>query len=210
MSSIRSYRQFRPIVATSAYVDPASVVIGRVRLAEDVSIWPFAAVRGDVHRIEIGARSNVQDHACLHVTHDGPYTPGGVPLLIGSDVTIGHGAILHACTVGDGCLIGMGVIVLDGAIVGKHCMVGAGSLVPPGKQLSPGALYLGNPVKLVRYLSDQEIEKLYYSARNYVKLKDEYLRQADDNESSDLYRNDYPDPRYGRGRRDRDEWSAED
>jgi len=178
-SAIRRYKQHFPTIARSAWVDPAAAVIGRVSMGDDASIWPFAVARGDVHEIQIGRRSNIQDGSVLHVTHDGRYTPGGRPLLIGDDVTVGHGVILHACTVGDGCLIGMGSCVLDGAEIGNYAMIGAGSLVPPGKRVQPGSLWLGNPAKFVRYLNDEEIEKLIYSARHYVLVKNDYLDWED-------------------------------
>lgn len=173
--SIRSYLGISPQIGPGAYIDPDAVVIGKVEFGEDASIWPCAVARGDVNSISIGARSNIQDGAVLHVTHDGPYTPGGVPLLIGADVTVGHGAIVHACTIGDACLIGMNATVLDGAHVGKHSMLGAGAMLSPGKVTGEGELWLGNPARFVRRLSAEEIEKLYYSAQNYVRLKNEYL-----------------------------------
>ncbi len=172
---IRVFSGISPRLGANAYVDPDAVVIGDVELGEDASIWPCAVVRGDVHHIRIGARSNVQDGAVLHVTHDGPYTPGGFPLLIGADVTIGHGAIVHACTVGDACLIGMHATLLDGVRVGRHSMIGAGAMLSPGKQVGEGELWLGHPARCVRKLSDTEIEKLYYSAKQYVQLKNRYL-----------------------------------
>lgn len=177
--NLRAYAGISPRVAAGAYVDPAAVVIGDVEIGADASFWPCAVARGDVHRIRIGARTNVQDGAVLHVTHDGPYTPGGFPLLVGADVTIGHGAILHACTIGDACLIGMHATVLDGAVVHRHAMIGAGALVPPGKIVGEGELWLGNPARCARRLSDAEIERLYYSASQYVKLKDRYLSPPD-------------------------------
>jgi carbonic anhydrase/acetyltransferase-like protein (isoleucine patch superfamily) len=173
--SIRAYNGISPRLGRAVYVDPDAVLIGDVELGEDASLWPCAVARGDVNFIRIGARSNVQDGAVLHVTHDGPYTPGGVPLLIGSDVTIGHGAIVHACTIGDACLIGMNATVLDGAHVGKHSMIGAGAMLSPGKAVGEGELWVGNPARLVRKLSEKEIEMLFYSAQNYVRLKNEYL-----------------------------------
>ena len=173
--TLRRYQNFVPQLGARVYVDAMSVVLGQVDLGDDVSIWPFVAARGDVNRIVIGARSNIQDNSVLHVTHDGKYTPGGSPLLIGSDVTVGHGAILHACTIEDACLIGMGAVVLDKAHVGKHSLIAAGSVLSPGKIVEPGCMWRGNPARLVRKLSDVEIESLYYSAKNYVKLKDEYL-----------------------------------
>ncbi|HEX7112149.1 MAG TPA: gamma carbonic anhydrase family protein, partial [Mizugakiibacter sp.] len=127
MTPIRPYKGVWPRIAASAYVDPAAVVIGDVELGEDASVWPGAVIRGDVNAIRIGARTSVQDGAILHVTHDGPYTPGGAPLLIGADVTIGHGAILHACTVEDACLIGIRATLLDGVLVRRHGFVGAGA-----------------------------------------------------------------------------------
>lgn len=175
--NIRPFKAQMPRLAAGVYVDPSALVIGDVEMDEDASIWPFAVARGDVHRIRIGARTNVQDGAVLHVTHDGQYTPGGFPLLIGNDVTIGHGAVLHACTVEDACLIGMHATVLDGAVVKKHGFVGAGCLVPPGKIVGEAEMWLGNPGKRARMLSDKDIEMLYYSARNYVKLKNQYLNE---------------------------------
>lgn len=173
--SIRAYRGVAPTLGVRVYVDPAAVVIGAVTLADDVSIWPAAVLRGDVERITVGARSNVQDGAIVHVTHDGPYTPGGRACVIGTDVTVGHGAILHACTVGDGCLIGMHATVLDGAVIGPHAIIGAGALIAPGKHVGTGELWVGNPARCVRKIGAREIEQLDYSAAHYVTLKDEYL-----------------------------------
>ncbi len=173
--TLRRYKNFVPNLGARVYVDSMALVLGQIELGEDVSIWPFVAARGDVNRIVIGARTNIQDNSVLHVTHDGRYTPGGSPLIIGSDVTIGHGAILHACTIEDACLIGMGAVVLDKAHVGKHSLIAAGSVLSPGKIVEPGSMWRGNPARFVRHLSDVEIESLYYSATNYVKLKDEYL-----------------------------------
>jgi len=175
---IRALGAHRPDLGERVWVDPAATVIGRVALGDDVSIWPGAVLRGDVHRIDVGARSNIQDGAIGHVTHDGPYTPGGFPLVIGEDVTVGHGAILHACRVGDRCLIGMGAVVLDGAVVENDVMLAAASLVAPGKRLAAGRLYRGQPARPVRDLDDSELEMLRYSATNYVKLKDQYIEQG--------------------------------
>jgi carbonic anhydrase/acetyltransferase-like protein (isoleucine patch superfamily) len=111
----------------------------------------------------------------LHVTHDGEYTPGGFPLIIGDDVTIGHGAIVHACTVGNACLIGMNATVLDGVVVSRHSMIGAGAVVTPGKIVGEGELWVGNQARRVRTLSAEELERLYYSAQHYVRLKNQYL-----------------------------------
>jgi len=173
--ALRPYRGIDPVVAPSAYVDPAAVVIGDVHIGADSSIWPCVVIRGDVHRIRIGARTNVQDGCIVHVTHDGPYSPGGFPTVIGDDVTIGHAAVIHACTIEDACLIGMHATVLDGARVRKHGFVGAGAVLAPGKEVGEGELWLGNPARFVRRLSDEEIQRLYYSAEKYVELKNDYL-----------------------------------
>ena len=176
-SVLRPFRDRLPTLGARAYVDPAASVIGDVVLGDDVSVWPFTVVRGDVNFIRVGDRTNLQDGSVVHVSHDGPHAKlGGFATRIGSDVTIGHKAIIHACTIEDAVLIGMGAIVLDGAVVRKHGFVGAGALVPPGKVVGEGELWLGNPAKKARLLSDAEIEALYYSAGHYVRLKDEYLR----------------------------------
>ncbi len=178
-SCIRAWQGLRPAVGARVWVDPAASVIGQVTLGDDVSIWPAAVLRGDVNTIRVGARSNIQDGSVCHVTHDGPYTPGGLPLVVGEDVTVGHGAILHACTVGDRCLIGMGALVLDGAEIADDVMLAAGSLVSPGKRLDSGWLYRGRPAEPVRKLSRDELEMLRYSAAHYVRLKDQYLKEGD-------------------------------
>lgn len=176
---LRAYRDNVPVLGQRAYVDPAASVIGDVVLGDDVSIWPFTVVRGDVNFVRIGDRTNVQDGTVIHVSHDGPHAKlGGFATRIGSDVTIGHKAIIHACTIEDAVLIGMGAIVLDGAIVRKHGFVGAGALVAPGKVVGEGELWLGNPARKARMLTDAEIEALYYSAGHYVRLKDDYLAGA--------------------------------
>ncbi len=176
--AIRAFQGKLPQCDESVFVDYAAVVIGDVVIGADSSVWPMAVIRGDVHHIRIGKRTSVQDGAVLHVTHDGPYSPGGAPLIIGNDVTIGHNATLHACTVEDCCLIGMNVTILDKAHVESGVMIGAGSLVPPGKRLLSGYLYRGVPVQQARPLTEKEQAFLAYSAENYVKLKNTYLEQA--------------------------------
>ena len=177
--NIRPYLGQLPILGERAYVDRTASVIGDVVLGDDVSIWPGTVVRGDVNFIRIGARTNIQDGSVVHVSHDGPHAKlGGFATVIGSDVTIGHKAIVHACRIEDAVLIGMGAIVLDGAVIRTHGFVGAGALVTPGKEVGEGELWLGNPAKKVRMLSDVEIHALYYSAQHYVRLKDQYLAEA--------------------------------
>lgn len=173
--SIRPFQNHRPELGARVFVDDAAVVIGRVKLGDDVSVWPCAVIRGDVNDITIGARTNVQDGAVLHVTSPYPEQPQGVPLVIGEDVTIGHGVILHACTIGNFCLIGMGATVLDGAVLGEYVFIGAGAVVTPGKKLEPRGLYIGSPARRARDLTEREIEELRESAKHYVELKDAYL-----------------------------------
>lgn len=172
---IRAFRGVLPTLGARVYVDEQSCVLGDVAIGDDSSVWPFAVLRGDVNRIRIGARTSVQDNAVLHVTHDGPYSPGGVALDIGDDVTIGHGVILHACSIGHRCLLGMGSIVLDRAVLEDEVLLAAGSLVSPGKRLKGGWLYRGSPAQPARELTAEEREQLKYSAMNYVRLKDQYL-----------------------------------
>lgn len=172
--SIRSFAGNIPNIAESAYVDDTALVIGNVTIGEHSSIWPMTVVRGDVHTIQIGQYTNIQDASICHVTHDGKYTPGGIPLSVGNYVTVGHRVTLHACAVGHYCLIGMSTTVMDGSVIGDHSMVGAGSLVPTGKELEGGYLYVGSPVKRVRELTEKERTFLEYSAVNYAKLKDEH------------------------------------
>lgn len=174
--NIRPYLDHHPRLGQRVWVDPAATLIGDVVLDDDASLWPGTIVRGDVNHIRIGARTNVQDGTIIHVSHHSPFNQAGFPTLIGADVTIGHGAIVHACTIEDACLVGMGATILDGAVIKRHGFVGAGALIPPGKTVGSGELWLGNPARCARKLSDKEIEQLYYSAQHYVRLKDKYLQ----------------------------------
>jgi carbonic anhydrase/acetyltransferase-like protein (isoleucine patch superfamily) len=172
--ALRTFRGASPALGERVYIDDSALVIGQVTLGDDVSVWPYAVIRGDINRIAIGAGSNIQDGSVLHVVHDGPYAAGGLPLIIGNDVTVGHKVMLHGARIGHRCLVGMASVVLDGAVLDDEVMVAAGSVVPPGKHLGARGLYMGNPAKRVRELSDQEIDRLLYGARYYVKLKDDY------------------------------------
>ncbi len=176
MTNIRDFEEYTPQLADTVFIDESAVVTGNVSIGEDSSVWPCCSVRGDIHSITIGERTNIQDGSVLHVTHDSEYAPGGFKLTVGDDVTVGHNVILHACTIEDLCLIGMGSVVLDGAVVQSGAMVGAGSLVPPNKVLEGGYMWLGSPVKKARELSDKEKSFLKYSAQHYVKLKDRHTR----------------------------------
>jgi len=175
---VKSFDSKTPVMHSSTFIHESAIVIGDVELAEDVSIWPLAVVRGDIHSIKIGARSNIQDGSVLHVTHASDFNPGGYPLTIGEDVTVGHNVTLHGCTIHNRCLIGMGAIVMDGVVVNDGVMIGAGSLVPPGKILESGFLYVGSPVKKARPINDKEAQFLNYSPQNYVRLKNKYLLET--------------------------------
>jgi len=175
--NLRPYKGIQPKLDSSAWVDPMGVVIGDVVMGADCSVWPMAVIRGDMHRIRIGERVSVQDGAVLHITHSGPETGDGHPLIIGNDVTIGHQACLHGCTLGNEILVGIGATVLDGAVIEDRVVIGAGALVPPGKVLQSGFLYVGTPAKASRPLSDKELRYFTYTAANYVALKNTYRDQ---------------------------------
>nr|XP_061807099.1 protein YrdA-like [Nerophis lumbriciformis] len=172
--SIRPYRNTLPQIHPSAYIDESAVVIGDVTVGEDSSFWPTAVARGDVERIVIGNRTNIQDGSVLHVTHDGPYSPGGRSLIIGDGVTVGHRVTLHACTIGNHCLIGMAALVMDNVVIGEESLIAGGSVVPPGKVVPPRTLWRGNPAREVRALTDAEVENQHYSADHYIKIKNYY------------------------------------
>jgi carbonic anhydrase/acetyltransferase-like protein (isoleucine patch superfamily) len=170
----RKFKGKLPTIGKNVFIDESSVVIGHVTIGDDVSIWPTAVVRGDVESIHIGSGTNVQDGSVLHVSH-AANGGSGHPLVIGKGVTIGHKAVVHACTVGDYCLVGIGAIILDDAVLEDYVMLGAGALVPLGKRLEGGFLYIGSPAKQARPLKDSEKEFLKYSCQHYIKLKNEYL-----------------------------------
>lgn len=176
--NIRPFQGLTPHLGERVYVDSSSVVLGDVVLGDDCSVWPMTVIRGDMHRIRIGARTSVQDGSVLHITHASEFNPDGHPLTIGDDVTIGHKALLHGCSVGSRVLVGMGAIVMDGAVVEDEVIIAAGAVVPPGKRLESGHVYAGNPARPLRALKDSEREFFPYTAGNYVKLKDQYLAEA--------------------------------
>ena len=173
--ALRPYKGILPTIGRNVFIDETAAVIGQVTLGDDVSVWPQCSIRGDVNIIRIGARTNVQDNTVIHVTHDHSAVPGGTPCIVGEDVTVGHQCVLHACTIGNRCLIGMGSIVLDGAVIKDGVFVGAGSLVTEGKELESGYLYVGRPAKRLRELTAEEKAWFEYSAKHYVKLKNDYL-----------------------------------
>jgi len=172
---MKSFRGHTPKLGQRVLVDGSAVLIGDIELGDDSSVWPLVTIRGDIHQIRIGARTNIQDNSCLHVIHKSEANPEGYPLIIGDDVTIGHMVMMHGCSIGNHVLVGMSSTILDGAVIVNNVLIGAGSLVPPGKHLESGYLYLGSPVKKIRALTEDEINYFDYSALNYMKLKDEYL-----------------------------------
>ncbi|HEY8517232.1 MAG TPA: gamma carbonic anhydrase family protein [Candidatus Binatia bacterium] len=165
---IRAFADREPNVDPTAIVFEGATVVGRVTIGAQSSVWFGAVVRGDVHDVTIGARTNVQDRAVIHVTTDRFATR------IGDDVTIGHAAVLHGCTVADRVLIGIGAIVLDGVEIGEDCMIGAGALVTPGTKIPAGHLAVGSPARVKRPLEPAELEHLRRSAANYVALSARY------------------------------------
>jgi carbonic anhydrase/acetyltransferase-like protein (isoleucine patch superfamily) len=174
--SLRKFENYAPKIHNSAYIDASACVIGRVEVGKDSSIWPMTVVRGDVNFIKIGSHTNIQDGSILHVTHKGEFGKGA-PLIIGDGVTVGHAAILHGCTIGDYCLIGMGATVMDDCVIEDHAMIAAGAVLPPNKRVRSGELWLGNPAKKVRDLTEKQILQLKYSALHYVKLKNKYMEK---------------------------------
>ena len=153
----------------SARLSPFCSVVGRVSIGEGCSIFAGTHIRGDVASVRVGDRTNIQENCCLHVS-------SGYPLAIGEDVTVGHGAILHGCTIGDGCLVGMGSIVMDGAVVGENCLIGAGALVTQGKTFPVKSLIIGSPACAVRELSEEEIRtQIMAPSASYRKLADVML-----------------------------------
>jgi len=157
-----------PTIADDVFIAPTAVVIGDVVIGAGTSVWFNCVIRGDVHEIRIGERTNIQDGTIVHVTG------GKLGTYIGSDITIGHGAILHACTLEDSCFIGMGATILDGVVVESGAMVAAGAVVTPGKRVKTGELWAGNPARLMRQLSPQEQEFFPVSAAGYVSLAGRY------------------------------------
>ncbi|PKL27903.1 MAG: gamma carbonic anhydrase family protein [Spirochaetae bacterium HGW-Spirochaetae-2] len=164
------YRDHQPDIEQAAYIAPSADIVGNVVLGAECTIWFNATVRGDMARITIGGGTNIQDNAVVHVND-------GMPTVIGEAVTVGHGAIIHACTIGNRCLVGMGAIILDEAVIGEECLVAAGALVPPRKQFPPRSLIVGSPAKVARSLTDREVTDLQENARHYVQYGKEYASQ---------------------------------
>lgn len=171
---IQKYGNYKPVVHVSSYIAPGSMVIGDVELGENTSVWHNAVMRGDMAKISVGNFTNVQDGCLLHCLE-------GVELKVGEYVSIGHGAILHSCIIGNNTLIGMGAIVLDGAKVGNNCLVGAGAVVTPNSEIPDGSLVVGNPAKIKRQLTEDEILHIRKNAMAYVNLAGEYKHENSNN-----------------------------
>ena len=166
-----AFQEKNPRIDSSAFIVESAAIIGDVVIGAESSIWFNAVIRGDVNYISIGKRTNIQDGCVLHVSRK------SYPLIIGDEVTVGHNATLHACTIGSRCLIGMGAIVMDGSIIGESCIIGAGSLVTPNTTIQPGCLVIGAPAKVKRKLTDNEIRSILDSACHYVNDIKSYLYQ---------------------------------
>jgi carbonic anhydrase/acetyltransferase-like protein (isoleucine patch superfamily) len=172
VAMIRAYRGKRPEIAASAYIDPAAVIIGDVVIGADSSVWPCAVIRGDVHHIRIGARTNIQDGCVLHVMRD------EYPLILGDDVTVGHSVTLHGCQIASRCLIGIGAIVLNGVTVGTGSIVAAGTLVLERTEIPPGSLVVGHPGKVKRMLTPGDQATVEAYAARYVEYKNIYREES--------------------------------
>jgi carbonic anhydrase/acetyltransferase-like protein (isoleucine patch superfamily) len=176
---IRSYQGISPQIGDGCFIDPSSVIIGKVQIGRNSSIWCNSVIRGDVSSILIGENTNIQDLTMLHVTHYNPsISSSESPLVIGNNVTVGHSCCLHACTVMDNVLIGMGSTLLDNCIIESNVLIGAASVVPPNKRLESGYLYFGNPLKQIRKLSEEEIKFIQYSAEHYIRVKNTHLESV--------------------------------
>lgn len=172
LPDIRAYKGKWPQIAASAYIDPASVIIGDVTIGEDSSVWPMCVVRGDVHHIRIGKRTNIQDGSILHVMKD------QYPLVLGDEVTIGHSVTLHGCTIESHVLIGMRATILNGAVIGTNSIIAAGTLITERTVIPPGSLVMGSPGKVKRELSQADIDSIAMYAERYSKYKEIYKNEV--------------------------------
>ena len=168
---ITKYKDFEPQIDTTCFIAPGSVIIGDVIIGKNSSIWYNVVIRGDIGRIEIGENTNIQDGCILHCYPD-------IEVKVGNNVTVGHGAILHSCSIQDDCLIGMGSILLDGVKIGKNCLVAAGTTLTPNTVIPDGSLVMGNPAVIKRGLTSREISRIQKSAAHYLELATEYIKQA--------------------------------
>ena len=168
---IKQFERIKPKLGRDVYISESATVIGDVILGNEVNIWFGAVLRGDMHYIRVGSRSNIQDNAVVHVT------TAVSPATIGKNVTVGHGAIIHGCTIEDNCMIGMGSVVMDDAVVGAGSLIGAGALVPPNMKIQPKSLVVGTPGKVVRKVTDEEYQMIIDRPQEYIDLAEQYLKE---------------------------------
>jgi gamma-carbonic anhydrase len=171
---IRAYRGKFPRIASSAYIDPSAVIIGDVVIGQDASVWPMCVVRGDVHYIRIGTRTNIQDGSVLHVMKD------QYPLILGDDVTVGHSVTLHGCTIEGHALIGMRSTILNGAVIGENCIIAAGTLITERTVIPEGSIVMGSPGKVKRALTEKELASIEQYATRYAAYREIYRREAEE------------------------------
>ena len=170
---ILKHKESTPLIAETAFIAPGACVVGNVHIGESSSLWFNVVVRGDVNYIRIGDRTNIQDGAIVHVTRDTH------PTIVGNDVSVGHGVILHGCIVHDDCLIGMGAIILDGAEIGSSSLVAAGTVVSPGTKFPPHSLVMGRPGRVKRVLTEEECENIHSVAGRYLEYQEDYRTQVE-------------------------------
>ena len=168
---LREYDGHKPEIHSSAFISNNSLVIGRVSLGENVSIWPGCVLRADVEDIIVGSNTNIQDGTMVHSDH-------GLPVFIGNGVTVGHGAVIHGCRIGNNCLIGMGAIILSGAVIEDNCIIGAAALVTEKMKVPEGSLVLGVPGKISRKITKEELARVYRSAEEYLKLAEVHRKSG--------------------------------
>ncbi|WP_428026581.1 gamma carbonic anhydrase family protein [Arcobacter sp.] len=164
---ILKFKEFYPQIASSAWIAPSADLIGQIEIGEDSSVWFGCVIRADVNEVIIGKNSNIQDLSCIHTDID-------TKTIIGDNVTIGHKVMLHGCTIEDNCLIGMSATILDNAVIGEGSIVGANSLVTSGKVFPPRSLIMGTPAKVVKQLTQEDVDKLIIHAAHYVEYKNDY------------------------------------
>lgn len=173
---IKKYFSISPEIGQCSWIAENALVIGNCKIGDDCSVWFGTIIRGDVNYIKIGNRTNIQDNSVIHVTHSQTNDPDdGFPTIIGDDVTVGHKVMLHGCRIGDKCLIGMNATLLDGSEIGEESIVAAGSVVTQNKKFPPQSLIMGTPAKVVRKLTEAEIDNILVSSNNYVNYKNEYI-----------------------------------
>jgi carbonic anhydrase/acetyltransferase-like protein (isoleucine patch superfamily) len=171
---LKTYRGIAPTIATGAFIEDTAVVIGDVAIGSESSVWFHAVIRGDVHSIRIGHRTNIQDLCLLHVTHDTQ------SLTLGDDITVGHHAVLHGCTIHDRVLIGMGAILMDGVVIEEDCVIGAGALITERIHIPSKSLVMGSPAKVTRMLTDAEVRWIKESAANYIRYAQQYVAEQNE------------------------------